>query len=283
MAAALRFPNLRPEAPHWRQTLGNCIVAARSPPIDRSYADAMRTPLALLPLALTACGAEPSKPPAGPPAHAEVIAHESELLKLTLTAQAQQRLGIGLARIGSGSASAQRQVAGENRCSSVQYQRCARQLADQPSTDRQSTGRRRGGTCPGERAGAACADSAGPRRESAAGGSRQRARSRRSRSSHGCRSGRARRCAPAAPVARPPCCLARLAAYTLGTRRCFRERHRQRSPRGRRDDPHAWRGRRAAPCPPCAGPALGQCLGWHRRSLFLPWTTATVLFVSVSA
>ena len=82
-------------------------------PIDRSYADAMRTPLALLPLALTACGAEPSKPPAGPPAHAEVIAHESELLKLTLTARAQQRLGIGLARIGSGSASAQRQVAGE--------------------------------------------------------------------------------------------------------------------------------------------------------------------------
>ncbi|MDV5825534.1 MULTISPECIES: efflux RND transporter periplasmic adaptor subunit [Sphingomonadales] len=73
----------------------------------------MRPPLILLlPVILAACGGEPSKP-AAPPSHAETIAHETELLKLTLTPQAQQRLGIGLARVGDGSASAQRQVAGE--------------------------------------------------------------------------------------------------------------------------------------------------------------------------
>lgn len=72
----------------------------------------MRQPLILLPLLLTGCGGDPSKPSA-PPAHAETIAHESELLKLTLTPQAQHRLGIALQRTGGGSAAARREVAGE--------------------------------------------------------------------------------------------------------------------------------------------------------------------------
>jgi multidrug efflux pump subunit AcrA (membrane-fusion protein) len=66
----------------------------------------------LLPLALAGCSSEPSKPPI-PPAHAETIAHETELLRLNLTPQAQQRLGIALARVGGGSTSATREVAGE--------------------------------------------------------------------------------------------------------------------------------------------------------------------------
>lgn len=69
-------------------------------------------PILLLPLALAGCGSEPSKPPI-PAAHAETIAHETELLKLNLTPQAQQRLGIALARVGGGSTSATREVAGE--------------------------------------------------------------------------------------------------------------------------------------------------------------------------
>lgn len=72
----------------------------------------MRQILILLPLMLTGCGSDATKAPA-PPAHAETIAHETELLKLTLTPQAQQRLGIALARVGDGSANATRQVAGE--------------------------------------------------------------------------------------------------------------------------------------------------------------------------
>ena len=53
----------------------------------------MRQTLLLIPILLAGCGEKSAKPPA-PPAHAETIAHESELLKLTLTPQAQQRLGI---------------------------------------------------------------------------------------------------------------------------------------------------------------------------------------------
>ena len=72
----------------------------------------MRQTLFLIPILLAGCGEKATKPPA-PPAHAETIAHESELLKLTLTPQAQQRLGIAMARVGGGSASATREVAGE--------------------------------------------------------------------------------------------------------------------------------------------------------------------------
>lgn len=52
------------------------------------------------------------KPPA-PPAHAETIAHESELLKLYPTPEARHSLGISLVRVGEGSATATREVAGE--------------------------------------------------------------------------------------------------------------------------------------------------------------------------
>lgn len=72
----------------------------------------MRQTLLLIPILLAGCGEKAAKPPA-PPAHAETIAHESELLKLTLTPQAQQRLGIALVRVGGGTAIATREVAGE--------------------------------------------------------------------------------------------------------------------------------------------------------------------------
>lgn len=72
----------------------------------------MRQTFLLIPILLAGCGEKTATPPA-PPAHAEAIAHESELLKLSLTPQAQQRLGIVLARVGGGSATATREVAGE--------------------------------------------------------------------------------------------------------------------------------------------------------------------------
>ncbi|MGR6331022.1 efflux RND transporter periplasmic adaptor subunit [Sphingomonas sp. XXL09] len=72
----------------------------------------MRQTLLLIPILIAGCGEKATKPPE-PPAHAETIAHESELLKLTLTSQAQQRLGIALVRVGGGTASATREVAGE--------------------------------------------------------------------------------------------------------------------------------------------------------------------------
>lgn len=73
----------------------------------------IRLPALFLPaMLLQGCGSGASTTPA-PPAHAETIAHETELLKLTLTPQAQQRLGIGLVRVGNGLVSASRQVAGE--------------------------------------------------------------------------------------------------------------------------------------------------------------------------
>lgn len=72
----------------------------------------MRQTFLLIPILLAGCGEQAAKPPA-PPAHAETIAHESELLRLTLTPQAQQRLGIEVVRTGGGSATATRQVAGE--------------------------------------------------------------------------------------------------------------------------------------------------------------------------
>ena len=69
--------------------------------------------IATLPLlaVLTGCGGDPAPP--APPAKAEVVAHESHLLKLTLTTQAQQRLGIRTVRIGDGSAAQVRETSGE--------------------------------------------------------------------------------------------------------------------------------------------------------------------------
>lgn len=65
-----------------------------------------------LPFLAAACGsAVPS--PKTPPAKAEPVAHETELLKLTLTPDAVRRLGIVTMRVGEGSAVATRQVAGE--------------------------------------------------------------------------------------------------------------------------------------------------------------------------
>lgn len=63
-------------------------------------------------LGLPACKGEtsPAKPPA---AKAEVVAHESELLKLTLTREAQARLGIAIVRVGNGSTEATRETSGE--------------------------------------------------------------------------------------------------------------------------------------------------------------------------
>lgn len=73
----------------------------------------MRNLLVLaLPILAAACGESGSKP-ATPPSHAELIAHETELLKLTLTPEAQRRLGIETLRVGGGSAQRMRPVAGE--------------------------------------------------------------------------------------------------------------------------------------------------------------------------
>lgn len=65
-----------------------------------------------LPIALAACSKTDSRSSA-PPSHAELIAHESELLKLTLTPEAQRRLGIVTARPEGGAAGQVRQVTGE--------------------------------------------------------------------------------------------------------------------------------------------------------------------------
>lgn len=78
-------------------------------PLSRSRANPA---LLLLALITSSCGeSTPSKPVA--PAKAEVIAHEGELLKLTLTRQAEQRLGIRTVRIGEGSATRSRETSGE--------------------------------------------------------------------------------------------------------------------------------------------------------------------------
>lgn len=67
--------------------------------------------LSVLPL-LFACDEKP-KPPASAPAKAEAIAHEGELLKLTLTPQAVQRLGIATVKVGVGQTGMMRETSGE--------------------------------------------------------------------------------------------------------------------------------------------------------------------------
>jgi len=69
-------------------------------------------PIAILLSCLPGCGAD-TKAPSKPPSKAEVVAHEAELLRLTLTPQAQDRLGIKTVIIGSGSTSRTRQTSGE--------------------------------------------------------------------------------------------------------------------------------------------------------------------------
>lgn len=73
-----------------------------------------RWSIATLPViaVLAGCGSDAAKPPTSP-AKAEAVAHESDLLKLTLTAQAQERLGIRTVRIGEGSAMQTRETSGE--------------------------------------------------------------------------------------------------------------------------------------------------------------------------
>lgn len=68
--------------------------------------------LIVLPAIVAGCG-EPGSKPAAAPAHAELIAHEGELLKLTLTSAAQARLGVVTVRVGGGTASTVRQASGE--------------------------------------------------------------------------------------------------------------------------------------------------------------------------
>ncbi|WP_205316129.1 hypothetical protein [Novosphingobium sp. P6W] len=68
--------------------------------------------LIVLPAIVAGCG-EPGSKPAAPPAHAELIAHEGELLKLTLTSAAQARLGVVTVRVGGGTAGTTRQASGE--------------------------------------------------------------------------------------------------------------------------------------------------------------------------
>lgn len=68
----------------------------------------------LLPLiaGLGGCGA-PSSSPKAPPAKTEAVAHETELMKLTLTPEAQRRLAIATVRVGDGSAALARETSGE--------------------------------------------------------------------------------------------------------------------------------------------------------------------------
>ncbi|WP_416464661.1 efflux RND transporter periplasmic adaptor subunit [Sphingomonas sp. VDB2] len=63
-------------------------------------------------LLLPACG-EKGKTPAAPPAKTEAIAHETELLGLTLTPQAVQRLGIATITVGTGRTGMIRETSGE--------------------------------------------------------------------------------------------------------------------------------------------------------------------------
>lgn len=72
-----------------------------------------RSILILVPACLlVSCGSQPSAAPPAP-AKVEAVAHESDLLRLTLTREAQVRLGITTVRVGVGSANATRLTSGE--------------------------------------------------------------------------------------------------------------------------------------------------------------------------
>ena len=64
-------------------------------------------------LCLAACGDPAPSPTAPKPAKAESVAHESELLKLTLAPEAVRRLGIATEKVGAGSAARVRATGGE--------------------------------------------------------------------------------------------------------------------------------------------------------------------------
>jgi multidrug efflux pump subunit AcrA (membrane-fusion protein) len=64
-------------------------------------------------LLLPACGEKAKTPAATPPAKAETITHEAELLKLTLTPQAIERLGIATVQVGTGQTNMMRETSGE--------------------------------------------------------------------------------------------------------------------------------------------------------------------------
>lgn len=63
-------------------------------------------------LSIAGCGSAPDKVPQKP-SHAELVAHESELLKLSLTAEAQRRIGIATVRVGRQVSTQTRKANGE--------------------------------------------------------------------------------------------------------------------------------------------------------------------------
>ncbi len=62
---------------------------------------------------LAGCGGDAAKSPSTPPSKAEIVAHEADLLRLTLTPEAQTRLGIRTVITRDGTASRTRQTSGE--------------------------------------------------------------------------------------------------------------------------------------------------------------------------
>lgn len=73
----------------------------------------MRIAILSLALFLAACDGKPSTPKASPPARADAIAHETELLRITLTPEAQRRIGISTDRVIKATVAPARQVTGE--------------------------------------------------------------------------------------------------------------------------------------------------------------------------
>lgn len=71
------------------------------------------TAMGLCLFGLAACGNPQSAKSPTKPAQAELVAHESELLKLTLTADAEQRLGVATQRIGVATMDRVRATSGE--------------------------------------------------------------------------------------------------------------------------------------------------------------------------